>query len=631
MNKLLLVLYIVAMLAGCGKSQVSEPESSEKKDGGEDMVVTWVPKESLPPASKTQSNVKKSVRLQQRISRPPVLRDSHDVVAISNIEMPSANDLDVNDIAPLVSLDHDVSGLNRAAQGGLAFRQINELNSLGLSEPRAFHSRGKRRQLDQGGAPRPFVPGEGPSTEEYDRIYENPFLEAKGNPLSTFSIDVDTASYANSRRFLHSGQLPPKDAVRIEEFINYFGYDYPAPTGTDPFSINCELSACPWNDEHELLLVGLQGKKIDLAQLPPSNLVFLADVSGSMDSPLKLPLLKSALRMLVNNLRPEDRVALVVYAGAAGLVLDSTSGEDKQTILAAIENLNAGGSTAGGAGIKLAYNVAKENFMPKGNNRIILATDGDFNVGESSDGGLTRLIEEKRKDGVFLTVLGFGTGNYKDSKMEKLADKGNGNYAYIDSVREAKKALVSEVGGTLFAIAKDVKLQLEFNPATVSSYRLIGYENRMLKKEDFNDDKKDAGELGAGHRVTALYEIVRVGVEEPVAKVDKLKYQKKVKFTKSKDLLTLKLRYKDPKETESQLITRVLQAEDITPKEPSDNWAFASAVAEFAMVIRDSKHKGAASFESALERARKARGKDEHGYRAEFVHLIESADLLARR
>ena len=626
MNKLLLALYIVAMLAGCGESHVSKPESSEKKDGGEEMVITSVPKENLPPESKTQSNVKKSVKLQQRISRPPVFQDSDDVVAISNIEM----SLDVRNIAPLVPLDQDTSGLNRAAEGG-AFQQINELNSLGLSEPRAFHSRGKRRQLDQGGAPRPFVPGEERSAEEYDRIYENPFLEAKGNPLSTFSIDVDTASYSNSRRFLRSGQLPPKDAVRIEEFINYFDYDYPAPTGTDPFSINCELSACPWNDEHELLLVGLQGKKIDITQLPPSNLVFLADVSGSMDSHLKLPLLKSALRMLVDNLRPEDRVALVVYAGAAGLVLDSTSGEDKQTILAAIENLNAGGSTAGGAGIKLAYKIAKENFMPKGNNRIILATDGDFNVGESSDGGLTRLIEEKRKDGVFLTVLGFGTGNYKDSKMEKLADKGNGNYAYIDSVREAKKALVSEVGGTLFAIAKDVKLQLEFNPATVSSYRLIGYENRMLKKEDFNDDKKDAGELGAGHRVTALYEIVRVGAEEPVAKVDKLKYQRKVKFTKSKDLLTLKLRYKDPKETESQLITRVLQAEDITPKKPSDNWTFASAVAEFAMVIRDSKHKGTASFESALERARKARGKDEHGYRAEFVHLIESADLLARR
>tara|TARA_B100001123_G_scaffold449442_1_gene614846 strand:- start:1350 stop:2486 length:1137 start_codon:yes stop_codon:yes gene_type:complete len=376
-------------------------------------------------------------------------------------------------------------------------------------------------------------------------------------------------------------------------------------------------------------MIGLQGKKIEVDQLPPSNLVFLADVSGSMSSHNKLPLLKKSLRMLVDNMRSEDKVALVVYAGAAGLVLDSTSGKEKKKILAAIENLNAGGSTAGGAGIQLAYKVAKENFMPEGNNRIILATDGDFNVGQSSDADLTRMVEEKRKGGVFLTVLGFGTGNYKDSKMEKLADKGNGNYAYVDSIREAKKALVTEMGGTLFTIAKDVKLQLEFNPATVSSYRLIGYENRMLKKEDFNDDKKDAGELGAGHRVTALYEIVRVGVEEPVAKVDELKYQKEAKLIKSKDMLTLKLRYKTPKETKSKLMTKVVRANDITPKKASDNWTFASAVAEFAMVIRDSKHKGTASFDSALDRARKARGKDEHGYRAEFVHLIEEADLLA--
>ena len=497
--------------------------------------------------------------------------------------------------------------------------------------PFALSPAQEQRQFKQEGVPRDFVPDEEPSTEEYDRIYENPFLEAKENPLSTFSIDVDTASYANSRRFLRDGQLPPKDAVRIEEFINYFNYDYPAPTGEDPFTINCELGPCPWNDKHELLLIGLQGKKIEVAQLPPNNLVFLADVSGSMSYQNKLPLLKKSLRMLIEKMRPEDKVALVVYAGAAGLVLDSTSVKKKKKILAAIDNLSAGGSTAGGAGIKLAYKVAKENFMPKGNNRIILATDGDFNVGVSSDAEMTRLIESKRDDGVFLTVLGFGTGNYKDSKMEKLADQGNGNYAYIDSIREAKKALVTEMGGTLFTIAKDVKLQLEFNPATVSSYRLIGYENRMLKKEDFNDDKKDAGELGAGHRVTALYEIVRVGVEEPVAKVDVLKYQKKAKLIKSKDMLTLKLRYKAPKETKSKLITKVVRANDITPKKASDNWGFASAVAEFAMVIRDSKHKGTASFDSALERARKSRGKDEHGYRAEFVHLIEEADLLASR
>ena len=361
-----------------------------------------------------------------------------------------------------------------------------------------------QRKFEREGVPRDFVPGEEPYTEEYDRIYENPFLEAEGNPLSTFSIDVDTASYANSRRFLRNGQLPPKDAVRIEEFINYFNYDYPAPTGEDPFSINCELSACPWNDKHELLLIGLQGKKVEVAQFPPNNLVFLADVSGSMNRPNKLPLLKASLRLLVDKIRPEDKVALVVYAGSARMVLNSTSGKNKRKITEAIDSLRAGGSTAGGAGIRLAYQIAKDNFMPKGNNRIILATDGDFNIGRSSIAEMTRLIESKRDDGIFLTVLGFGMGNYKDSKMETLADKGNGNYAYIDNIREAKKALVTEMGGTLYTIAKDVKLQLEFNPATVSSYRLIGYENRMLKKEDFNDDKKDAGELGAGHRVTAL-------------------------------------------------------------------------------------------------------------------------------
>ncbi len=631
MKKLYSVICIGALLAGCGTSNVPEPKDTA-------LLSTSSPenvKAGHPAAyaSDEDNFVSPGGRIAKpsppQLSPPQPSRTEPNLIRfaeISSAPLPQVT-------APRQAQDKRMKLYLKDFKSQAGPNVYSVVPSYELSRSVAAHSvpAVDPRQFDQGGAPRPFVPGEGPSTEEYDRIYENPFMESKGNPLSTFSIDVDTASYANSRRFLRSGQLPPRDAVRIEEFINYFNYDYPAPTGTDPFSINCELSACPWNEKHELLLVGLQGRKIEVAQLPPNNLVFLADVSGSMRSPDKLPLLKASLRMLVDNLRPEDRVALVVYAGAAGLVLDSTSGKEKQKILAAIDNLNAGGSTAGGAGIKLAYSVAKENFMPKGNNRIILATDGDFNVGVSSDGGLTRLVEEKRKDGVFLTVLGFGTGNYKDSKMEKLADKGNGNYAYVDGIREAKKALVTEMGSTLFTIAKDVKFQLEFNPATVSSYRLIGYENRMLKKEDFNDDKKDAGELGAGHRVTALYEIVRVGVEEPVAKVDKLKYQKKVKLTKSKDLLTLKLRYKEPKETESQLITRVVQAEDITPKIPSENWAFASAVAEFALVIRDSKHKGTASYESALARARKARGKDEHGYRAEFVHLIESANLLARR
>ena len=466
------------------------------------------------------------------------------------------------------------------------------------------------------------------STEEYDRIYENPFLEVTKNPLSTFSIDVDTASYANCRRFLRDHKLPPKDAVRIEEFINYFEYNYPAPTGRDPLSITCELSSCPWNKQHELLLVALQGKTLDLGELPPNNLVFLLDVSGSMNSPDKLPLLKAAMRLLVDQLRPEDRVAITVYAGAAGLVLDSTPGADKKKIQEAIASLDAGGSTAGGAGIKLAYKIAKKNFMPKGNNRIILATDGDFNVGVSSNADLTRLVESKRDDGIFLTVLGFGTGNYKDSKMEKLADNGNGNYSYIDSILEAKKALVNEFGGTLVTIAKDVKLQLEFNPSSVKAYRLIGYENRMLRAKDFNDDKKDAGDLGAGHRVTALYEIIRAGSDEEVGHVDKLKYQK-AKVIHSKDLLTLKLRYKIPTETTSKKLERIVKSEDIRSSSPSENFTFASAVAEFGLLLRDSKYKGSASYQAALDRARSAKGNDKNGYRAELIQLIEKASLLS--
>ena len=623
MKKLFIFLYVGALLSGCGGSDTPKATKVEN-DKGKDATKAISPCEVV--VHRVVKKPKDSI-VGKEIKNPGTTVADLDadgiVLADENIVVVDSSDM-------ILSLSYDTDSLHRAERGGIGGGR-QSLNSLGVASPQAYAVGIDQGQLErETGVPRLLISGEEPSTEEYDRIYENPFLEAKGNPLSTFSIDVDTASYANSRRFLRDGQLPPKDAVRIEEFINYFDYDYPAPTGTDPFSTNCELSACPWNEKHELLLVGLQGRKIDLAQLPPNNLVFLADVSGSMNSPRKLPLLKASLRLLVNNLRPEDRVALVVYAGAAGLVLDSTPGTDRQKIIEAIDNLSAGGSTAGGAGIKLAYQVAKENFISKGNNRIILATDGDFNVGQSSDADLTRLVEEKRDDGVYLTVLGLGRGNYKDSKMEKLADKGNGNYAYVDNIREAKKALVTEVGGTLFTIAKDVKLQIEFNPATVSSYRLIGYENRILKAEDFNNDKKDAGELGAGHRVTALYEIVRVGTEEPVAKVDKLKYQKKVKLTKSKDLLTLKLRYKEPKEDESQLITKVIQADEITVEKPSENWALASAVAEFALLMRDSQHKGTASFESALTRARSARGQDEHGYRTELAQLIEEANLLAR-
>ena len=467
------------------------------------------------------------------------------------------------------------------------------------------------------------------NTEQYSRIYENEFLEAAQNPLSTFSIDVDTASYSNVRRFLNNNQMPPQDAVRIEEMINYFSYDYPKPAGEHPFSITTKAAVCPWKPENQLVLVGLQGKTLEAQNIPPSNLVFLVDVSGSMDQPDKLPLLKSSFRLLVNQLRNEERVAIVVYAGNAGLVLESTPGSDKQRILEAIDNLKAGGSTAGGAGIQLAYKIAKENFIKGGNNRVVLATDGDFNVGVSSDGELTRIIEEKRKDGIFLTVLGFGTGNYKDSKMEQLADKGNGNYYYIDTLKEGKKVLVSELGSTLFTIAKDVKIQIEFNPSQVKAYRLVGYENRILAKEDFNDDTKDAGELGAGHTVTAMYEIVPVDSAETFSSVDKLAYQK-TEVLPSDDLMTVKLRYKDPDGETSKLIQQTVKAEDVSA-EPAGDFQFASVVAEFGLILRDSKFKGNASYEHVAKGAAVSKGKDTYGYREEFIELIGKAQALDTR
>ena len=463
------------------------------------------------------------------------------------------------------------------------------------------------------------------NTEQYDWIPENAFKLAMDNPLSTFSIDVDRAAYANVRRFLNDNQLPPPDAVRIEEMVNYFEYDYPQPQGEDPFAISLEVASCPWNNDHELALVGLQGLKVDTKDLPPNNLVFLLDVSGSMNSADKLPLLKSAMRLLVNQLRPEDSVAITVYAGAAGLVLEPTS--DKGRINEAISRLQAGGSTAGGAGIELAYRTAQQSFIKEGNNRVILATDGDFNVGASSDGELVRLIEEKRKSGIFLTVLGFGTGNLKDSKMEKLADKGNGNYAYIDDILEAKKVLVNEMGGTLLTIAKDVKIQVEFNPAQVKAYRLIGYENRVLANEDFDNDLKDAGELGAGHTVTALYELITAGSDEPIPVTGELKYQK-TQLVDSDDLMTVKLRYKQPDGDESKLLVRSIKASEFQGLRPSDNFRFACEVAEFGMLLRNSEFRGNASYGQIIERANQLKGADREGYRAEFIRLVEKARLL---
>ncbi|MBK8610751.1 MAG: von Willebrand factor type A domain-containing protein [Chitinophagaceae bacterium] len=471
--------------------------------------------------------------------------------------------------------------------------------------------------------------------EGYDYILENAFLKVKDNPLSTFSIDVDAASYSNMRRFLNQGQLPPAGAVRIEELVNYFKYDYPQPEKKDPFSVNTEISSCPWNPNHRLALVGLQGKIIPTESLPPGNIVFLIDVSGSMQSAEKLPLLRESMKLLVDQLRETDKVSLVVYAGNAGLVLPATNGLYKQTIKAAIDKLEAGGSTAGGDGIKLAYKTATDNFIKGGNNRVILCTDGDFNVGTSSDAELESLIEKERETGVFLTVLGFGMGNYQDAKMQKLADKGNGNHAYIDQLAEAKKVLVSEFGGTLFTIAKDVKLQVEFNPAAVQGYRLIGYENRMLNKEDFNDDRKDAGDMGSGHTVTALYEIIPVGLSSNFLKnVDTLKYQQEEKFSASAfghELMTLKLRYKAPDGNTSKLMEVPVMDDQKPMQNTSTNFRFAAAVAEFGLLLRNSAFKQQANYKDVISLATHAVGIDKEGYRGEFLKLIQSAKTIAKK
>jgi len=470
------------------------------------------------------------------------------------------------------------------------------------------------------------------NTEDYSVIQENSFKEVSKAPLSTFSIDVDAASYSNLRRFIQNGQKPPKDAIRIEEMVNYFDYDYPEPTGEHPLEIITEVAACPWNAQHQLLHIGLQGKKIPTDNLPYSNLVFLIDASGSMRAPNKLPLLQASFNLLVNQLRPKDRVAIVVYAGAAGVVLPSTTGEDKQKMKEALNKLQAGGSTAGAEGIGLAYKIARENFVKGGNNRVILATDGDFNVGPSSDAELVRMIEKERESGVFLTVLGFGMGNYKDNKMQELANKGNGNHAYIDNINEAKKVLVNEFGGTLFTIAKDVKFQLEFNPTKVQGYRLIGYENRLLNDEDFNDDKKDAGELGAGHTVTALYEIIPAGVKsEFLASVDDLKYQEiktTTAATNSKELLTVKLRYKQPDAATSQRLDLPVFAGASTLAKASDNFRFSAAVAEFGLLLRASEYKNKATYAQAIELAKGAKGKDVNGYRMELIKMMETREML---
>ena len=491
-----------------------------------------------------------------------------------------------------------------------------------------------RAMVRTGGTPYP-PPAD---REGYAPIDEVGFKTAVDAPLSTFSIDVDRASYANARRFLTNGQLPPVDAVRVEEFVNSFDYglDGPGEHGRHPFAVHTELTEAPWALAHRLVRIGVQGRRIEAEDLPPANLVFLLDVSGSMQAPDKLPLLQRAFRLLVREMRPEDRVAIVVYAGASGLVLPPTDGTDKGRILEAIDDLRAGGSTAGAEGLRLAYATARQHFDPEATNRVILATDGDFNVGVSSDAEMQRLIEEERESGVFLSVLGFGTGNLQDSKMETLADHGNGNYAYIDSIREAERVFVREFGGTLFAIAKDVKVQVEFNPAQVAGYRLIGYENRALANEDFNDDQKDAGELGAGHTVTALYEVVPVGVEVPSAGVDGLRYQTTPALTDaaaSGEWMTVKLRYKPAvgggtfADESVRLETRVAGA-PVPFEAASEATRWAAAVAEAALLLRKSDYAPGASWDRALATARGARGSDPHGDRAEFVRLVETARAL---
>jgi Ca-activated chloride channel family protein len=478
--------------------------------------------------------------------------------------------------------------------------------------------------------------GPGRAGDRYNHLVENPFRTVLDHPLSTFSIDVDTASYANSRRFLlREGRLPPPDAVRIEEFVNYFDYDYAGPDGDVPFAAHIEVAECPWKPGHRLVRVGLQGKEIDNQQRPSSNLVFLLDVSGSMNSPDKLPLLKEGMKLLAGQLRQQDRVAIVVYASAQGLVLPSTPGAERETIITALDRLQAGGSTNGGAGIELAYRIARDNFIPDGVNRVLLCTDGDFNVGTTSTGDLVRMVEEKARSGVFLSVLGFGRGNLNDAMMETVSNKGNGNYAYIDGLTEARKVLVKQMGGTLVTIAKDVKVQIEFNPAQVAAYRLIGYENRILAAEDFNDDKKDAGEIGAGHSVTALYEVVPTGLKVDVSNVDPLKYQATSRPGEdspvSDELLTLKLRYKDPDAETSKLLEFPLL--DAGPRfgQASTDFQFAAAVASFGMLLRNSEHKGTATYDAVLEIATAAQGPDVHGYRAELLEMVRKAKTLTVR
>ncbi|MEG0848645.1 MAG: von Willebrand factor type A domain-containing protein [Flavobacterium sp.] len=540
-----------------------------------------------------------------------------DGVPVKADQMAKINPNDIDDVKVLK--DESAASLygSKAANGAVVIVTKNELYK-NLSE----------KELDKKlNIIRP-IPAQ-PTQEDYDTFVENAFESPKTAPLSTFSIDVDNASYTSIRRFLNNGQEVPKDAVRVEEMVNFFKYNYPQPKDQHPFSINTEVSESPWNSKNKILKIGLQGKNIPTNDLPASNLVFLIDVSGSMSDMNKLPLLKQSLKILVNELRAKDKVAIVVYAGAAGVVLKPTTGDEKKTIIEALDKLEAGGSTAGGEGIELAYKIASENFIKNGNNRVILATDGDFNVGSSSNSDMEKLIEEKKKTGVFLTCLGYGMGNYKDSKMEILADKGNGNYAYIDNIQEANRFLGKEFKGSMFAIAKDVKIQIEFNPKQVQAYRLIGYENRKLRPEDFKNDAIDAGELGSNHTVTALYEIIPAGVKSDYLNVqpDDLKYTKTETNSAnySSELATIKFRYKKPDGDKSIEMVQIINNKSVALDKASDDLKFSSAVAWFGLKLRDSKLIADKSSEEIVKLAKQGISNDGDGYKAEFIRLVETS------
>lgn len=599
-------------------------------------------KEQLPPAKQPTKEIspkKVEKAVMAKAVAPPRLPTetlsstlSSAPAAAQQAQLPSkknASDL-VKVMSGVVTADDTIFNADTSSFAGVGVNKANlQRNGVTVNDVRYPHMKPPHwpRKGERPWPPLRKQDGEF-NTEAYDHISDNPFLDVAQNPLSTFSIDVDTASYSNVRRYLGNGSLPPKDAVRIEELINYFDYDYEGPKDNKPFAVNFELTEAPWNPEHRLLRIGIKGREIKPDKRPNSNLVFLLDVSGSMDTENKLPLVKKSMHLLVDQLTESDRVAIVVYAGASGVALPSTSGDQKEKIRYAIDRMHAGGSTNGASGIILAYQTAKENFIQGGVNRVILATDGDFNVGITNQGDLTRLIEEKAKSGIFLSALGFGMGNYKDSTLETLANKGRGNYAYIDNINEAKKVFVEQINSTLVTIAKDVKIQVEFNPGLVSSYRLIGYENRIMAKEDFNDDTKMAGAIGAGHAVTALYELVPAGVKTSKPDVDPLKYQKPSQPSSSADsneVVTVKIRSKEPEKDTSVQSEFVVKESKNRFRDASQDFKFAAAVAAFGMALRDSPYKGSANLERALEWAKEGKGIDKHGYRQEFIRLIHRA------